>query len=90
MGGVSVGASQKILKDKGTLRLNVRDIFRTQRFRGISQYANVDAAFQNSWDSRQVSLGFTYRFAKGKVENKPSRRTGGADDEQSRVGKGGN
>ncbi len=90
MGGVSAGFSQKILKDKGTLRLNVRDIFRTQRFRAVSQYGNVDAAFQNSWDSRQLSVGFTYRFAKGKVENKPSRKTGGADDEQSRVGKGGN
>ena len=90
MGGVSAGFSQKILKERGTLRLNVRDIFRTQRFRAVSQYGNVDAAFQNSWDSRQLSVGFTYRFAKGKVENKPSRKTGGADDEQSRVGKGGN
>jgi hypothetical protein len=90
MGAVSVGLSQKILKEKGTLRLNVRDIFRTQQFRAVTRYGNVDVAFQNAWDSRQVSLGFSYRFNKGKVENKPSRRTGGADDEQSRVGKGGN
>jgi len=89
MGGLSFGLSQKILKDKGTLRLNVRDIFRTQQFRAITQYGNVDVAFQNRWDSRQVSLGFTYRFNKGKIENKPARKTGGADDEQSRVGKGG-
>jgi iron complex outermembrane receptor protein len=90
MGGVSAGFSQKILKDKGTVRLNVRDIFRTQRFRAESRYGKVDAAFQNSWDSRQVSVGFSYRFNKGKLENKPSRKTGGADDEQSRVGKGDN
>ena len=90
MGGVSIGLSQKLLKDKGTLRLNVRDIFKTQQFKAITKYGNVDVAFQNNWDSRQVSLGFSYRFNKGKVENKPSRRTGGADDEQSRVGKGSN
>jgi hypothetical protein len=88
MGGLSVGFSQKILKDKGTLRLNVNDVFRTQRFRAVTQYANVDVAFQNAWDSRQINVGFTYRFSKGKIENKPSRRTGGADDERSRVGKG--
>ena len=90
MGALSAGLSQKILKDKGTVRLNVRDIFGTQRFRATTQYGNVDVAFQNRWDSRQVSVGFSYRFNKGKIENKPSRKTGGADDEQSRVGTGGN
>ena len=89
MGGLSVGLSQKILKDKGTLRLNVRDILGTQRFRAISKYGNVDVALNNHWDSRQVSVGFSYRFNKGKVENKPARRTGGAADEQNRVGKSG-
>lgn len=89
MGAVSMGLSQKILKDKGTLKLNVRDIFGTQQFRAYTKYGNVDVAFQNRWDSRQVSVGFSYRFSKGKIENKPSRKTGGADDEQSRVGKGG-
>jgi iron complex outermembrane receptor protein len=87
MGGVSVGFSQKILKDKGTLRLNVNDVFWTQKFRAVTKYANVDVAFQSARDSRQVNLGFTYRFNKGKIENKPKRRTGGADDEQNRVGK---
>ncbi|HUQ96063.1 MAG TPA: TonB-dependent receptor [Chitinophagaceae bacterium] len=90
LGAMSVGMSQKILKDKGTLRLNVRDVLGTQHFSAVSKYGNVDAAFQNSFDSRVVNIGFTYRFAKGKVEAKQSRRTGGADDEQSRVGKGGN
>ena len=90
VGALSMGLSQKILKEKGTLKLNVRDIFNTQKFKGTSKYANVDATFQNRWDSRVVSLGLTYRFAKGKTDNRQNRRTGGAEDEQSRVGKGGN
>jgi hypothetical protein len=87
LGGVSVGFTQKILKDKGTLRLNVNDVFWTQKFKAVTKYANVDVAFQNERDSRTINLGFTYRFNKGTIENKPSRRTGGADDEQNRVGK---
>ena len=53
--------------------------------RGHVEYSNIDASFQQRRDSRQVALGFTYRFAKGKVGNTPKRKTGGANDEQNRV-----
>lgn len=87
MGALNAGFSQQIWKDKGTIRLNVRDIFYTQRFRGLTQYGNVDAAFQERNDSRVVTLGFTYRFSKGKTGN-VKRRSSSANDEQSRVGGG--
>jgi hypothetical protein len=64
----------------------VRDIFYTQQFRAVSKYANVDAAFQERGDSRQVSLNFTYRFSKGKINGTPKRRAGSASEEQNRVG----
>jgi hypothetical protein len=37
MGGLNAGFSQQIMKEKGTIRLNVRDIFYTQQFRGTCQ-----------------------------------------------------
>ncbi len=86
MGMVNFGLSQQVLKNKGTVRLNVRDIFYTQRFQAITKYGDVDAAFQNRRDSRVVNVGFTYRFSKGKMNGGSKRRTGGANDEQSRVG----
>lgn len=87
MGGLNLGLSQNIMKDKGTLRLSVRDVFFTQRFRGETKYGNVDAAFQERNDSRVATIGFTYRFSKGKV-NGPKRRNNSANDEQNRVGAG--
>jgi len=87
MGALNAGFSQQIWKDKGTIRLNVRDIFYTQGFKGQSQYGNVDAAFQERNDSRVVTLGFSYRFSKGKVGG-VKRRGSSANDEQSRVGGG--
>ena len=84
-GMVNMGISQQVLKGKGTLRLTGRDIFRTQKIKGHIEYSNIDASFQQRRDSRQVALGFTYRFAKGKVGNTPKRKTGGANDEQNRV-----
>ena len=86
MSSLSLGFSKQIMKNNGTLRLNIRDIFYTQQFRAISRYGNVDAAFQERNDSRVVQIGFNWRFAKGKTDGGPKRRAGGASDEQNRVG----
>lgn len=83
MGMVSAGLSQQVLKTKGTLRLAVRDIFYTQKASATSRYGNVDAAFQEVRDSRVATLGFTYRFSKGKVSGP---RKSAANEEQERVG----
>ncbi len=88
MGMVSMGVGKQVFKNKGTVKLNVRDVFFTQRFSATSKYGNVDAAFQNQNDSRVVNLSFSYRFSKGKVNGGPKRRAGGAGDEQNRVGGG--
>jgi len=84
-GMVNMGVSQQLFKGKGTLRLTGRDVFRTQKIKGEVKYSTVDAAFQQRRDSRQVALGFTYRFSKGKMNNNPKRKTGGANDEQNRI-----
>ena len=89
MGMVNVGLSKQVMKNKGTLRLNVRDVFYTQKFRAIVQYGNVDASFRESRESRVVNMGFTYRFSKGKINGGSKKRTNGsANDEQNRVGVG--
>ena len=84
-GMINMGISKQIFKGKGTLRLSGRDVFRTQKIKGDIKYSNIDAAFQQRRDSRQVALGFTYRFAKGKMNNGQKRKTGGASEESSRV-----
>jgi hypothetical protein len=89
VGMLAMGVSKQIMKNKATLRLNVRDILYTQKFRAETKYANVDANFKEWRDSRVVNIGFTYRFSKGKMNgNSPKRRTGSASDEQNRVGGG--
>ncbi|HTF31543.1 MAG TPA: outer membrane beta-barrel protein, partial [Flavitalea sp.] len=77
---------KQIMKTKGTIRLNVRDVFYSQRFRGVSRYGDVDAAFQDRGDSRVVNINFSYRFSKGKINGTPKRRAGSASEEQNRVG----
>jgi iron complex outermembrane receptor protein len=87
-GMVNGGLSMQAFKGKGTFRLTGRDVFRFQKIKGGIKYGDIDASFQQRRDSRQVALGFTYRFSKGKMGNTQKRKTGGASEESSRVKSG--
>jgi iron complex outermembrane receptor protein len=82
---VNAGFSKQVLKNKGSVRLNFRDIFAGSKFKGYSKYGNVDAKFTDINDSRAVSLSFTWRFNKGKLKASSGKKEGGASDEQERV-----
>ena len=86
VGFIGAGLSKQVMKNKGTLRLTARDIFHTQKFRGIVKYGNVDFNLQEVNDSQVVSIGFTYRFSKGKKIAPTKRTSGSANEEQERIG----
>lgn len=82
---VNAGISKQVLKNKGSIRLNARDIFAGSVFKGYSKYGTVDAQFKDVNDNRAVSISFTYRFNKGKLKAGAVKKAGGASDEQNRV-----
>ncbi|HEU4471923.1 MAG TPA: outer membrane beta-barrel family protein, partial [Flavisolibacter sp.] len=85
VGQVTAGVSKQVLKSKGTIRLTVRDIFWTQRLRGVTQYGNVDVAMSQVSETRVATIGFTYSFSKGKKITPVKRTQGSAGDEQNRI-----
>jgi iron complex outermembrane recepter protein len=87
LGALNFGASMPVLKNKGTVRLNVRDILWTQKVSGFSRFGAIDAAFQQAPDSRQMGLSFSYRISKGKV-NGAKRRASASGEETERVKSG--
>lgn len=81
---LSAGIKKSILKNKGTLKLNISDIFYSQAIRATTQYSNYHEYFIVNRDTRVVSLAFVYRFGNKNVS--PARRiNGGADEEKKRV-----
>ncbi|MEO7313201.1 MAG: TonB-dependent receptor [Chitinophagaceae bacterium] len=89
-GGLSIGFSKQLLKNNmGTFKIGIRDPFYFQKFHGYSKYQNIDIDFRSARDSRVVNLGFTYRFGKP-IKGLKQRKSGGAGEEQNRVGGGGN
>lgn len=84
--GMLNGAIQKkILNNKGSIKLNVRDMLHSFSPSGtITNIADATATFHNFIDTRVATLAFTYSF--GKSTNVPQKReTGGADSEQGRA-----
>jgi hypothetical protein len=65
--------------------MSLKDVLYSQKASGTIVYSNIDAAFQQRRDSRQLALGFTYRFNKGKLKANSGKREGGASEEQDRV-----
>ncbi|MFI5151763.1 MAG: TonB-dependent receptor domain-containing protein [Chitinophagales bacterium] len=89
MENISFAVAKQILKDKGTLKLNLRDPFYIMHFSGYTKFSNIDFNVLNHWDNRRIGLTFTYRF--GKTANAgPQRKRGGSSEEQGRVGAGAN
>ncbi|MGB0880533.1 MAG: outer membrane beta-barrel protein, partial [Polaribacter sp.] len=77
--------SKDVLKEKGTLVLNVSDVFNSRKRQSITSNPSTenptsisDQTFQ--WRVRQISLNFTYRFNQKKNQRQRGRR-GGQDFE---------
>lgn len=85
-GELNLGVSKQVLKNKGTLRLSVRDITYFQNYSGYSTFQNAYEPFEVKWDTRVVRLSFSWRF--GKAMKAVRRSEGGATDEINRVGTG--
>jgi iron complex outermembrane recepter protein len=89
MGQISFGlAKNNLMKGRGSLRINLRDPFGWQQFRGSVRYNNVDEKISNRWDNRMLGATFTYRFGK-QASQQARRRSSASQDEQNRVGAGG-
>lgn len=90
LGQASAGVSKQVMKGKGSIRFNLRDIFYTNWVSGNISFQETDAHFVNKRDSRVGSISFTYRFGKPLKGMQNNRKKSGAEDEQSRVKAGGN
>lgn len=84
MGQLNAGIQKQVMKQKGTVKLTVRDILYTMQPSGDINFQNTEAHFKNKRDSRVATLSFNYRFGKP-IKGLKSRKTGGAGDEQNRV-----
>lgn len=84
-GFVNIGLQRKILKDMGTLKLNLSDVLYTNQIRGrINNLVDTDANWYGYRDTRVLTIGFSYRFGKN-TSGKAKYNANGSESEQNRV-----
>lgn len=84
LGQLTTGVQKQILKNKGTLKLNINDVLNSRNPRGDINFQNTEARFRQHQDNRTATLSFSYRFGKP-IKGLQKRKTGGAGTEQNRV-----
>ncbi|MDB5109650.1 MAG: TonB-dependent receptor [Mucilaginibacter sp.] len=84
-GMLNAGLQKKVMQNKGSIRLSMRDILHSYTPSGqITNIAGTTSSYHNFIDTRVASLAFTYNL--GKLINNPRKRdTGSADSEQGRA-----
>lgn len=84
-GQLSAGIQKKILKNKASIKVGATDILRTNISSGnISNIAGATSTYHNDFDTRMLTVGFSYNFGKS-GNNVKKRKTGSSQSEQNRV-----
>ncbi|RBL90094.1 outer membrane beta-barrel family protein [Chitinophaga flava] len=81
---VDVSIFKNVLKGMGQLSLSVSDIFFTNISKSDAQYALISYKSSNNWDSRNVLLGFNYRFGSKSYKSNQLKKSSATDDIKSR------
>lgn len=83
---VNAGLQRSILKDKGTVRIKMDDIFHTlvthERTTNIRQASDYN---KSRTDSQRIGISLSYRFGKSANGRKRAHNADGADAEKDRV-----
>ncbi|HEU4497629.1 MAG TPA: outer membrane beta-barrel family protein, partial [Flavobacterium sp.] len=71
--------SKDVLKEKGTVALNVNDLFNSRKRIVETNLPTQNTYTEMQWRVRQVTLSFTYRFNKKKNDREKTKRTSDGD-----------
>lgn len=83
--GIAAGVQKSVLKNKGTIRFNITDIFWTNLPKAVITYNNYIEKWHAFRETRVANLSFTYRFGNNKVQA-ARRRTTASEEERQRAG----
>jgi hypothetical protein len=77
---LNLAFSKDILKDKGTLALNVSDLLNSRKRISLTQTPFFTSESEFQWRERQITLSFVYRINQKKKRGE-GRQRGGDDDD---------
>lgn len=82
-GSVNLGVRKQLWQEKAVLSLKVSDLFYTNGWFSALHYQNINTDWVNRYDSRRLTVSFTYKLGGGKTH---SARPNSSADEEGRAG----
>lgn len=80
---VDAGLQKTLFKKRANIRISYTDIFKTQKFRGISDFGGAYLDVSGKSETTQLRLNFSYRFGNNQV--KTGQHKTALEDENSRL-----
>lgn len=71
---VNMALSKDVLNDKGTIALNVQDLFNSRKRMMETNLPQAYSYAEMQWRERTINLSFTYRFNQNKTDRQNERR----------------
>jgi outer membrane receptor protein involved in Fe transport len=82
-GSINLGVRKQLWQEKAVLSLKISDLFYTDGWFSALHYQNINTDWVNRYDSRRLTVSFTYKLGGGKTH---TARTSSSADEESRSG----
>lgn len=80
--GIGAGVQKTVLKNKGTIRFNITDIFWTNLPEAVVTFNNYVEKWHAYRETRVANIGFSYKFGNNMVQAARRRATGSEDERQ--------
>jgi iron complex outermembrane receptor protein len=87
-GSLDLGLQKKLFKEQGTLKLSYTDVLLTAPWHSHNIYAGITILAHGNWESQQLRASFSWRFGNKQMKTSRQHQTG-SDEEQKRIGGGG-
>lgn len=84
LGSINLGLSKKVFKDLATIKLAINDLLNTQRWEQTAITNTLKLSTYRKWESRNISVSFSFRFGNNKIKSARERETG-AGAEMDRI-----
>lgn len=84
LGSMNIGVQKSFMKKQASVKLVVNDVFNTQRWLQRVETDYLQMRTYRKWESRNLTLSFSYRFGNNKIREARNRETG-AEDELNRI-----
>lgn len=76
LGSINLGLSKKVFKNQATIKLAITDLLNTQRWEQTAITNTLNLRTYRKWESRNISLSFSFRFGNNKIKSARERETG--------------